>query len=70
MLKRLRLRFILSAMAAFGFVMLILVIGINLLNYSVMMARQDETIAGIMEYEQMKEALTSSLAIAEGKSMQ
>lgn len=70
MLKRLRLRFILSAMTAFGFVMLILVIGINLLNYSVMMARQDETIAGIMEYEQMKEALTSSLAIAEGKSMQ
>lgn len=56
MLKRLRLCFILSAMAAFGFVMLILVIGINLLNYSVTMARQDETIAGIMEYEQMKEA--------------
>lgn len=55
MLKMLRLRFILSAMGAFGFVMFVLVIGINLLNSSVTTARQDETIAGIMEYEQMKE---------------
>lgn len=54
MLRKLRLRFIISAMAAFGFVMLVLVIGINLLNYSVTKARQDETITGIMEYEQMK----------------
>lgn len=54
MLRKLRLRFILAAMAAFGFVMLVLVIGINLLNYSVTKSRQDKTIAGIMEYEQMK----------------
>lgn len=54
MLRKLRLRFILSAMAAFGFVMLVLVVGINLLNYFVMKGRQDETIAGIREYEQMK----------------
>lgn len=54
MLRKLRLRFILSATAAFGSVMLVLVIGINLLNYNVTKRRQDETINGIMEYEQMK----------------
>lgn len=54
MLKKMRLRFILSAMAAFGPVMLVLVSGINLINYSVTTAREDEMIAGIMEYEQMR----------------
>lgn len=56
MFKKLRLRFISSAMAAFGFVTMIVVIGINLINYSVTMIRQDEMISGIMEYEQMKTA--------------
>ncbi len=40
MLRKLRERFILSAMAAFGIVMLMLVAGINALNYKVTVDRQ------------------------------
>ena len=56
MLRKLRERFILSAMAAFGIVMLRLVAGINALNYKVTVDRQDDMLAGIMEYEQIRES--------------
>lgn len=56
MLRKLRKRFILSAMAAFGIVMLMLVTGINVLNYTVTVNRQDEMLDGIMEYEQIRES--------------
>lgn len=56
MLRKLRERFILSAMAAFGIVMLMLVAGINALNYKVTVDRQDEMLAGIMEYERIRES--------------
>ena len=56
MLRKLRERFILSAMAAFGIVMLMLVAGINALNYKVTVDRQDDMLAGIMEYEQIRES--------------
>lgn len=56
MLRKLRDRFILSAVAAFGIVILILAAGINALNYTVTANRQDEMLAGIMEYERMKGA--------------
>ena len=54
MLKKMRSRFILAAMFAFGIVMLLLALGINVLNYYVTAARQDEMLRGIMGYEQMK----------------
>ena len=54
MLKKLRDRFILSATAAFAIVMLMLVVGINALNYTMTAGRQDEMLAGIMEYERMR----------------
>lgn len=54
MLKKMRLRFIRAAMMAFGIVMLVLVVCINLINYFVMEVRQDQMLDGIMEYEQMK----------------
>lgn len=56
MLRKLRERFILSAMAAFGIVMLMLVAGINALNYKVTVDQQDDMLAGIMEYEQIRES--------------
>ena len=56
MLRKLRERFILSAMAAFGIVMLMLVAGINALNYKVTVDRQDDMLAGILEYEQIRES--------------
>ncbi|MCI5648733.1 MAG: HAMP domain-containing histidine kinase [Fusicatenibacter sp.] len=56
MLKKMKHRFILAAMVAFGIVMLSLAVGINLLNFFVTVSRQDDRIAGIMEYEQMKDA--------------
>lgn len=54
MLKKMKLRFILAAITAFGIVMLVLVLGINLIVCSVTAARQDATLVGIVEYEQMK----------------
>ncbi len=60
MLRKLRERFILSAMAAFGIVMLMLVAGINALNYKVTVDRQDDMLAGIMEYEQIREVKRGS----------
>lgn len=52
MLKKLRIRFILAAMAAFGAVMLLLTAGINVLNYYQVAKSQDHTIEGIHEYTQ------------------
>ena len=54
MLKKMRSRFILAAMFAFGIVMLLLALGINVINYYVTADRQDEMLRGIMGYEQMK----------------
>lgn len=59
MLKKLKDRFILSAMSALGIVMLTLVVGINAINYSATVNRQDEMLAGIMEYEQIKDSRPS-----------
>lgn len=55
MLRKMRCRFVQAAVAAFAGVLFLLVLGINLLNASAMAARQDETLKGIQEYEQMKE---------------
>lgn len=57
MLKKMKLRFILAAMTAFGAVMIVLVLGINIITYSVTAGRQDKMLAGIMEYEQMRMSL-------------
>lgn len=51
MLKKLRWRFIWSAMAAVFVVMLVLVATINLMNYSTVTARQDQTLSAILELE-------------------
>ncbi len=56
MLKKLRWRFIIAAMTAFGTVMLLLVTGINFLNYSITTKREDDTLAGILEYERLRMA--------------
>lgn len=53
MLRKLQRRFILAAMAAFGAVMVLLVAGINLVNYFRMAASQDEVLDGIYEYDRM-----------------
>ena len=52
MLKKMQKRFILAAMAAFGFVMCLLVIGINVASYIQMTASQDQVLEGIFEYSQ------------------
>lgn len=54
MLKKMRRRFILAAMTAFGVVMFVLLAGINLTNYSVTIIRQDRILAGIQEYEELR----------------
>lgn len=51
MLKKMRKQFILSAMAAFGTVMLAIVIGINAVNYFQTTAMQDKLIEDLLEYE-------------------
>ena len=53
MLKKLRREFIFSALISFGFVMLILVVGINLMNHHVTRRSQDSVISGILDYELM-----------------
>lgn len=54
MLKKMQRRFILAAMAAFGTVMLVIAVGINIVNYCQRAAMQDNMLNGIYEYEQMK----------------
>ena len=51
MLKKLRQKFILSALLSVGLVMLVLIAGINLLNYQAARRAQDRVIDGILEYE-------------------
>lgn len=51
MLKKMRWRFIWSAMSAVFAVMLVLVATINLINYSTVTARQDQTLYAILELE-------------------
>lgn len=50
MLKKMQKRFILAAMAVFGFVMIVLVVGINLVNYVRMSASQDDVLDRIHDY--------------------
>ena len=51
MLKKMRRRFITSAMAAFGSVLLVLIIGINLVSFFRMTASQDAMLRRIREYD-------------------
>ncbi len=52
MLKKIQRRFILAAMAAFGVVMLALIVGINAVNYYRTTSMQDHLIRDLMEHEQ------------------
>ena len=52
MLKKMQNRFILAAMIAFGFVMSVLVVGINFANYMQMASSQDNVLKGIHDYNQ------------------
>lgn len=51
MLKKIRRRFILAAMAAFGAVMLVIIVGINVANYYRTASMQDHQIGKLMERE-------------------
>lgn len=50
MLKKMQRRFIFSAMAAFGFVLGLLVVGINIANFIQVAASQDRILKGIHDY--------------------
>lgn len=52
MLKKIQRRFILAAMAAFGLVMLALIVGINAANYYRTTSMQDRLIRDLLEHEQ------------------
>ena len=52
MLKKMQRRFILAAMAAFGTVMLILLAGINIVNFQHTTAAQDEMVRNLLRREQ------------------
>lgn len=52
MLKKMQRRFIMAAMAAFATVMLMLVVGINIVNYYRTTSTQDGLAASLLEYEQ------------------
>lgn len=52
MLKKMQRRFIMAAMAAFATVMLVLVVGINIVNYYRTTLTQDGLAASLLEYEQ------------------
>lgn len=51
MLKKIQRRFILAAMAAFGVVMLVLIVGINGANYYRTTSMQDHQAEGLLEHE-------------------
>ena len=53
MLKKMRRRFILAAMAAFGAVMLAVAAGINVTSYFQAAAMQDRQIENLLRYERM-----------------
>ncbi len=50
MLKKMRWHFVLSAMAAFGAVVLALLVAVNLWNYSLMAKKQDATLRVLQQY--------------------
>lgn len=52
MLKKMQRRFIMAAMATFATVMLVLVVGINIVNYYRTTSTQDGLAASLLEYEQ------------------
>lgn len=52
MLKKMQRRFIMAAMAAFGSVMFVLVVGINIMNYYRTTSVQDDMTASLLEYAQ------------------
>lgn len=52
MLKKMQRRFIMAAMAAFGTVMFVLVVGINIINYDRTISVQDDMAASLLEYVQ------------------
>lgn len=52
MLKKMQRRFILAVMSAFGAVMLVLIVGINLLNDHQIKLSQDQKLESIYEYDQ------------------
>lgn len=52
MLKKMQRRFIMAAMAAFGTVMLALLVGINAVNYCRTTSMQDDMTASLLEYAQ------------------
>ena len=55
MLNKLRSRFILVALLAFGFVITLIITGINIINQYNSIANQDEVIDRIFEYDQIPE---------------
>ena len=65
MLKKLRQKFIFSAILAYGLVMLLLISAINFLDYHEVRRRQDEQLQGIMAYEQMSQPRTDRGPISE-----
>lgn len=52
MLKKMQWRFVMAAMAAFGTVMFVLVVGINIVNYCRMTSMQDDMAESLLEYAQ------------------
>ena len=49
--KKMKRSFIAAAMAAFGLVMLVIIAGINLVNYYQMVKNQDEMVEGLYDFE-------------------
>lgn len=54
MLKKMRKKFIIASMGAFGIVITLLAALIIIVNYSVTVSRENNILHGIIEYEQMK----------------
>ena len=63
MLKKIQRRFVLSSLAAFSLVMLVLTAGINLMNYHQTRLKQERTLDGILEYEQVSASLSEEQRI-------
>ena len=65
MLKKMRWRFIWTAMAAVFTVMLVLVATINFINYSTVTARQDQTLSTILQMESKNEMPPNGIPFSE-----
>lgn len=61
MLKKMRRRFITSAMIAITAVVLVLVAAVNLWNYHLTTQKQDETLTGLARYEQFSRDFTGPI---------